>query len=283
MARLPLLAPLLAACSPANLVNALTPRGGYTVTRDLRFREGDRGTLDLYTPDGATDATPVVVFFYGGGWKDGTKGSYRFLAQSLTSLGMVVAIPDYRLYPEVRWPTFLEDAAAATRFLQTGVAANRPMVLMGHSAGAFIVGALATDPRWLGRASRRSLRGAIGLAGPYDFQPEEAEYVAIFRDAPGGRARVLPAEPGDLNGCPPTLLLHGLADDTVSPERSRELARSLRAANIPVTLREYPDVGHIGIIGALAAPVRGLGLAGAPVRDDVAEFLNTVVPRGAPA
>ncbi|MFT8245907.1 alpha/beta hydrolase [Roseomonas sp. BN140053] len=280
LARLPFLAPLLAGCSPTGLANALTPGSGYALQRSIAFRPGPRGTLDLYTPDGVAPEAPLLVFFFGGGWRNGAKEDFLFAAQALTTLGCVVAVPDYRLFPEVRWPDFVGDGADAVRFLRNGPAAGRPIFLMGHSAGAFTAAALATDPRWLGLEGRNSLRGLIGLAGPYEFQPEEPEHVALFAAQPGGQARVTPPDDAALRGAPPALLLHGLTDDTVAPERSRELAAKLREAGSAVRLIEYPSVGHIGIIAALAAPVRGLGLAGAPVLGDIAAFLreNSAAP-----
>ena len=59
--------------------------------------------------------TPVVVFFYGGGWNSGSKDGYLFAARPFVEAGYIVAIPDYRVYPEVRFPSFVEDAAAALR------------------------------------------------------------------------------------------------------------------------------------------------------------------------
>ncbi len=270
----------LPGCSPIALANALTPRTGYAVRRDLRWGEGPRGTLDLYEPDGLPPGAPLLVFLYGGGWQSGAKEMYAFAAQPLTTLGLAVAVPDYRIYPQARWPTFVEDAAAAVRWLRAGPGAGRPMLLMGHSAGAFIAAALATDPRWLGAEGRDSLRGWMGLAGPYDFRPDEPAYVEIFGTAPGGRATAWPDTPAAMRGAPPMLLLHGLDDNVVSPQRSREMAARATLAGVRATLREYPGVDHNGIVGALAAPVRALGLEGAPVLEDVRTFLDSTAREG---
>lgn len=265
---------MLPGCSPIGLANAFTPGTGYAVRRDLRWGEGPRGTLDLYEPDGLARGAPLLVFFYGGGWQSGGKSMYPFVAQPLTTLGCAVAVPDYRIFPGARWPDFLEDGAAAVRWLRAGPGAGRPMILMGHSAGAFIAAALATDPRWLGAEGRDLLRGLIGLAGPYDFQPDEPEYRAIFATAPAGRATAWPAAVAELRGAPPMLLMHGLEDTVVLPQRSRELATRAREAGVRAELLEYPGVDHNGIVAALAAPVRALGLQGAPVLEEVGRFVR---------
>ena len=53
----------------------------------------------------------MVVFFYGGGWREGNKEDCGFVASSLTDAGSVVLIPDYRVFPEVVFPQFVEDGA----------------------------------------------------------------------------------------------------------------------------------------------------------------------------
>jgi acetyl esterase/lipase len=88
--------------------------------------------------------------------------------------GFVVIVPDHRLVPEVRYPDFLRDCAAAVRWAlgeagRYGGDSNR-IVLVGHSAGAYNAAMLALDPGLLG-ADRAAIRGFAGLAGPYDFLP----------------------------------------------------------------------------------------------------------------
>ena len=94
------------ACSPARLLDAFVPQSGYRLVADRRFRQGERGLLDLYLPDAATAPVETVVFLYGGNWRSGERRDYRFVGQALASRGFAVAIPDYRLFPEVRFPTF---------------------------------------------------------------------------------------------------------------------------------------------------------------------------------
>ena len=67
------------ACSPTAVLNALAPRDGVTVTRDIAYQDGPRHTLDVYAPHVAAAPAPVVVFFYGGGWESGSKEMYRFV------------------------------------------------------------------------------------------------------------------------------------------------------------------------------------------------------------
>src|SRR3546814_9049942 len=65
---------------------------------------------------------PVVVFFHGGGWDSGDRGSYGFVGRALANEGFVAVVPDYRLVPRAHWPDFLQDGAAAVAWLRQHVA-----------------------------------------------------------------------------------------------------------------------------------------------------------------
>jgi acetyl esterase/lipase len=164
----------LAGCGLRTL-NAITPESGFGRTPDIAYGPDPRHRLDIYTPAGATADAPVIVFFYGGTWMSGGRHEYLYIAATLTARGIVTVIPDYRLYPDVRFPAFLEDAASAVAWVQKHIAAYggnaRNVVLMGHSAGAHIAAMLTLDERYLDAANARPVQGMIGLAGPYDFLP----------------------------------------------------------------------------------------------------------------
>ncbi|QLH41235.1 MAG: alpha/beta hydrolase [Defluviicoccus sp.] len=274
---------LLTACSPVSMLNALfMPRDGWQATRDIAYGSDDRQRLDVYVPTTADSSRraepprPVVVFFYGGSWRGGRRQYYRFIGEALTRRGYIVVIPDYRVYPQVRFPAFVEDGAAAVAWTLRTIAGHggnpRRVFLMGHSAGAHIAALLATDPAYLtaAGAERSRLRGFVGLAGPYCFDP--AEYQAtrpVFADTPDPAA-TMPCNHAD-GEAPPMLLLHGTDDETVWPKNSQTLARRVTAAGGAAELREYPGTGHLGIVLALAKPFRRSG----GVLDEIDRFLST--------
>ncbi len=188
----------IAASFPVKLLNALTSRQGYTVERGIAYGSQPRQKIDFYLPENVAADAPVVVFFYGGGWNRGAREDYLFVGQSLASAGFIVAIPDYRLYPEVVFPAFVADAAEAVgfvrdRFKMRGITERR-LFLAGHSAGAHIAALLNLDEHYLAAAHvpRKAVAGVVGLSGPYDFLPlEEDIYKATF---PGGGAGREPAD-----------------------------------------------------------------------------------------
>ncbi|GAA4025087.1 alpha/beta hydrolase [Sphingomonas swuensis] len=266
------------ACSPLETFNAIVPKdaGVASVGRDLAFGTDPRQKLDLYRP--AASATgkplPIIIFLYGGSWNSGDKGGYAFAGRALASRGFLVAVPDYRLVPQVRYPTFLEDNAAAVRWVAAEAAryGGDPsrIVLVGHSAGAYNAAMLALDPRWLG-ADRTRIRGFAGLAGPYDFLPFEGPVTRAAFGREPDPASTQPIRFASRDD-PPSLLLHGTGDTTVLPRNSQRLAERLNAAGATAELRLYPGVGHVGMVTGLARPFRGR----APVLADVATFASRV-------
>lgn len=262
----------LAACSGLELLNAIEPRPDIRIERDIAYGRHARQRLDLYAtrkPGGA----PVVVFLYGGGWTSGDRGGYAFVGRRLADAGFLAVVPDYRLHPDVRFPAFVDDAAAAVAWaraaaLQKGGDPAR-LYVMGHSAGAHIAALLALDPRYLARHGlvSRDIAGVIGLAGPYAFRHEDfPRYRPIF----GGVGDA--ARPAKLvrRAPPPLLLMHGDADTTVDIAHSRALALAARGAGGRVVLREYEGVGHIGVLLALSRRFRSR----APAMADIERFVG---------
>jgi acetyl esterase/lipase len=260
--------------SQADLLNVLLPRRGWRAQTGIAYGRGPRRMLDVYRPD--TDrAGPVVVFFYGGSWQSGERSLYPFVGASLAARGIVTVIPDYTLFPDARYPAFLDDAAQAVRFARDhagdwGGDARR-LVLMGHSAGAYIGAMLAFDGRWLDRVgleAGRDLAGMVGLAGPYDFLPVVDP---VLQDIFGGPDRVETQPIRYVTAdAPPALLIAPRRDKVVSPGNTKRLAARIRDFGSTVEDRLYPRVGHLSILGAIARPLQFL----APVLDDVSAFVT---------
>lgn len=264
----------LVGCSAGKMLDITTSSGGASVTRNIAYGPDQRQALDIYAPKNIS-AAPMAVFFYGGTWQSGDKATYAFVASALAARGIVTVVPDYRLYPSVRYPAFLQDGAAAVRWAKDhgktyGGDPNKIYVI-GHSAGAYIAAMLALDKKWLGQQRlnpARDLKGFVGISGPYDFLPFRDKAVAdIFSPAPtpGSTQPVNQVRPGN----PSVLLLHGQADSVVYPRNSLALEKKLQSVGSSVRTRLYPGVGHIGIIGAMGSPIRFL----APTLRDIVDFI----------
>ena len=268
------IAALVGACSPVRMLNALVLEDTHVATRDLAYGPNPRHRIDVYQPRVGSQA-PVVVFFYGGSWNKGEREDYKFVGEALAAKGIVVALVDYRLYPEVRYPEFLEDGARAIAWMRGEArrfgADPEKLFVMGHSAGAYNAAMLALDPRWLKAQglSPSQLAGWIGLAGPYDFLPSTNPDVQPVFHHPHYPSGAQPIEHVS-KAAPRSFLGAASSDSVVNPDRNtRRLAEGLRAASVPVTHKVYARVNHMTLAGAFARPLRGL----APVVQDVTEFI----------
>jgi acetyl esterase/lipase len=267
----------LSGCLRLGLFAANAPAyfGSYDRTADIAYGADPQQRLDIYKPRHGSSAKPIVVFWHGGRWSFGDKSEYRFVAAALCDLGYVVVVPNYRHYPQVKMPGFMQDAAQAAVWA-AGHAADfgadpKRLYFMGHSAGAQMAALLALDQRYLTAAGKPDLpvAGVIGLSGPYDFLPLTEDDT---RDMFGPPDLYPLSQPINFAraGAPPMLLLHGEADETVRPKNSRNLAAALSAKGVLVTLRVYPKLKHADTVAALSAVARGR----APVVEEIRKFVS---------
>jgi acetyl esterase/lipase len=272
-----LLAGALAACSPLAVVNAVSPAGTVHATSALRYGPDARNTLDVYRPASNAHKAPVIVFFFGGNWVSGKREDYAFVGRALAARGFVVVVPDYRLYPQVRYPDFLVDGAGAVAWTAREIAAYggdpNNIFVMGHSAGAYNAAMLALDPRWLGNQGLKPdlLRGWIGLAGPYDFLPVQNRTTQPVFSAPDTPPDSQPVNHVSASA-PPALLIAAKEDNLVNPARNTGgMAAKLRALHVPVREVYYDGVSHTTLVASLSSSLTRL----APTLDAVEDFVRS--------
>jgi acetyl esterase/lipase len=239
------------------VANAPAMFGKFDRRVDLAYGTHARQRLDVYSPRGAGGKL-IIVFWYGGGWENGRKAQYRFVGASLAEAGYVAVLPDYRLYPQVKFPAFVQDGAEAIAWVVSHAAEiggdPERIYVAGHSAGAHLAGMLAYDRSQLERVglAAGTVRGFIGLSGPYALDPNNDTYRTIF-EVPYAHADWQPVQLAK-QGAPPALLLHGEADDVVAVGHARKMAATLSTLGVDVTLRTYPGRGHRDTVAAFAAP-----------------------------
>lgn len=267
----------LTGCTSLQMLNATVSHRGYVRTPDIAYGPDPRQKLDVYRPKKISPDAKVVVFFYGGSWREGSKTDYRFVAKALTSRGFIVVLPDYRLYPEVIFPAFVEDGASAMRWVRDNISTyggdTNQLYLMGHSAGSHIAALLTLDAHYLKAVGldRHIIRATATLSGPYDFTPNPWDR-PVFGMATNQTAIDQNIEPITfVDGKePPMLLVQGLRDKIVAPSNAVNLAARIRQACGEVEYISYPKRGHASVVVALVWPYQWL----APVLDDVTDYFN---------
>lgn len=230
-----------------------------------------KNKLDIWSTSSKSKAPrPVLVFFYGGGWANGTRTEYSYAARPFVEAGYMVVLPDYRKVPEVRFPGFVEDSADAVKWVQANIAqyGGDParVNVAGHSAGAYNALMLALDPQWLGD---RPVTSAISLAGAADFYPFTSKRAinAMSQFPDPNATQPVTFVRAD---APPILLIHGTEDTVVRIRNSNSLYAKQKAAGGDVTLRAQAGGSHNDLVLALGTLFRGYY----PVVPESVKFLD---------
>jgi acetyl esterase/lipase len=263
------------------------------IIKDLPYADDLRHTQDLYIPKKSARDKPIVVFVHGGAWDDGHKNDYKFVGLAFSEMGYITAIPNYRLYPQVLFPHFIEDVARAIahlpqRLTDQGIESNTPLkvILVGHSAGAHSAAMLVTKSEYLTVAGAQvEIKGFIGLAGPYDLPLDDDLVVGKFDGVTLHEKSESHVDTGHvhndhdanpinlaMHGMPPTLLIHGAKDDTVGPYHSERFSLRLTRLKVPHETLLYKNADHRHLIGALSIFARFLN----PVYKDIERFLKSL-------
>ncbi len=130
------------------------PKHGVLVEGDIRYGEHPRQRLDVYKPEHAK-ACPVVMFVHGGAFVDGDRNRSREIYANVLYYfarhGVVGVNIGYRLAPEFRFPSGIEDVRRALEWTRSNIGEfggdQSRIFLMGHSAGAAHVAGYAYDAR----------------------------------------------------------------------------------------------------------------------------------------
>ena len=224
---------------------------------DIEYGIDERQKFDIYFPIEAAEVQRTIVFVYGGTWRSGSRKEYQFVGQTLADAGHTVIIPDYRLYPSVVFPEFVNDIVDAIsdvdeRAVELLGEELDEIVLMGHSSGAHTAALLASNADYLIDIDLETI-ALIGIAGPYDLPMDDLNVQAVFRnvEAPSD------ARPVDqvTETHPPTLLIHGEKDKRVLSRHTARYTEVLKAAEIDVQVNYLEDTGHLGSIAGLASPL----------------------------
>jgi acetyl esterase/lipase len=267
---------LFTGCTSFQLLNSTVPKWGYVATLNVAYGSDARQKLDVYRPKKSASGK-VVIFFYGGSWRTGSKTDYRFVAEALTSRGFIAVLPDYRVYPEVTFPKFVEDGASSVRWVQDNISKfggdTNQIYLMGHSAGSHIAALLTLDAHYLKDVglNQNVIRATAGLSGPYDFIPNpwDRPVFGLATNDTYINPQIEPIHFVDGKE-PPMLLVQGLCDKIVAPSNATNLAARIRESGGQVQTIFYPGRGHKTVALALASKFHWL----APVLDDVTDYFN---------
>jgi acetyl esterase len=218
-------------------------------------------SVRVYRPDDSGGPSPALVFFHGGGWVVGSIDTHDGITRALANRsGCVVVSVDYRVAPDHRFPTAIDDAWAATTWVsenaaELGIDPAR-LAVGGDSSGGNLAAAVAR------RARDAGLPIAFQLlvypvtdhrfdSGSYD---EFAQGYSLTReamrwywsqylgDADGSDPDASPARAADLAGLAPAFVASAGLDPL--RDEGEAYARRLQEAGVPTTLVRYDGMIH---------------------------------------
>lgn len=243
--------------------------GAIRVLRDQAYVPGSdnpKHRLDLYLPPAGVTDFPVFVFVHGGAWKGGDRAHYVRVGESLAPLGLGVALPSYRLTPEVRHPEHALDVARAVAWVGRHIGAHGGargrIVLGGHSAGAHLAALVGLDPRYLKDVALADeppaqLRAIVPVAGVYHLAPyldHDGWAKDVVREVFGATRDALdlasPVRHARADA-PPFLVLHGTRDPVASVLEADLLIGALEARGAKVASLIGPEQDHGTVLSDL--------------------------------
>jgi len=256
-----------------------------SITKDIVYGrvQGVALKLDIASPPGGKATYPALIFFHGGGWQQGDKSHMHHWLEKFASSGYVTASVGYRFAPAFKWPSQVEDAKNAVRFLrahaqQFNIDPSR-IGVMGESAGGYLALMLGftgptdgLDGEGGYQSFSSNVQAVVSFYSATDFSGRtwqlspalEAEIQRYYNKS-------LPQVIADFTGTndiedpilkkisvlsyvdkndPPVLMFHGDSDPYSPVERAQNFERALTQANVPHELIIVKGGGH-GWTGAL--------------------------------
>ncbi len=232
------------------------------IERDIRYRVGDdpRHMLDVYAPPGASGA-PVVLYFYGGGWRSGDKRLFEHLGRAFVARGIIAVTVNYRLTPAVRSPEHARDCAAALRWVYDNIASHGgapgSIVLSGHSAGGHLASLITVDQRYLAEFGLADsvIAGTVPISAATDLRLHTETTVFTRRehieDAFGDTEEELRAGSPIAyvrGGLPPFLVIVAEGDPPGLRLQGKRFADALREAGGQVHFMSVKGRDHFSIV-----------------------------------
>ncbi|MBA3313367.1 MAG: alpha/beta hydrolase [Planctomycetaceae bacterium] len=218
--------------------------------------------LYVFNPEGwkDSDRRPAVVFFFGGGWQNGSPTQFAEQSRYLAKRGMVAICADYRVASRQKVSPIecVEDARSAMAYVRENAARlgidPQRIAAAGGSAGGHLAACMGVIEQ-SDQASRETTSGranALVLFNPAvqlaAFEGDDAALgaaaIARMDDRTGGRAKEISPIHHVGEQEPPTLILHGVDDTTVPFSTVQRFGEVMRKHGNRCEVVGFKGAGH---------------------------------------
>ncbi len=212
---------------------------------DQAYGEHPKQRLDLYLPEGEPGNAPVFLFLHGGGFSEGDRAQYGYIAEPFAANGIITAVASYRLTGEgYSYPDQPEDVKAAIEWLYRNVSRfggdRQALYVGGHSAGAILAADVGVDRAWMEERGipASALKGIAPISGPYDLRGGAWKYTTT----PETEVRASPAL-HIADPAPAAVVVVGSVEQPFL-DSSEQFVELLQQAGVPAALLVAEEKDH---------------------------------------
>ena len=233
-----------------------------TILTNLAYKSGaalsdyerERCVLDLYLPTNHAFAT--LVWFHGGGLVGGSKEGNGAFGRMFVKEGIALAMANYRLSPKVKYPAYVEDAAAAfawvhSHIVEYGGNSNRVFV-GGHSAGSYLTALIGMNPHYLETHNLDH----TAIAGLLPFSGQMLTHFTVCAERGFATNNIIADDAAPIfythAEVPPMLIVMGDHDFPARVEENQYfIAAQKVAGNKNIRFLQIPNRNHSGLISKI--------------------------------
>jgi len=222
--------------------------GQTTIKQPIEFKSPQNQQLTslIYLPNQASKPSPLLVLLHGGGFYQGSPNWMHHWASAMNARGLAVASIAYSLSPKSHYPSQIQEIKSTINQvkiqLSTQNVDTNSIFIGGSSAGGTL--ALSTAIKY----EELNIKGIIALYPITDFTKSfnSISDIQLIKDQYQGSSSDSTISPRFqfTNKMPPVLLIHGIKDNIVTVEQSREFRELLVSKNLNCELIELPWATH---------------------------------------
>ena len=237
---------------------------------DIAFGESSKQRLDVYLPKKPVKNAPVLLFLHGGGFMEGDRAHYGYVARPYVQKGIITVVCGYRMAKRgVPYPAQSDDTKAAIVWIHKNIAKfggdPHTLFLSGHSVGATLAADVSFERSWMKQAGvpHGAIKGIAAISGDYDLSPGEN---VDYAPSAGLEERASPlrhiVDPAAL-----AVVAAGTNEGKMRAS-SEELERRLNAQGVKTRLLVMQGADHKDTVLALGDP-------GSPLAAAVLQMIGT--------